>query len=213
MLSKDRDGRITGSSAGACMGVNRNCNRKQAFRRIIGIEKFEGNEATQWGSDNEVNALNTFESNLGVICEEVLDDQQFHIHTKHNFLGCTPDGFTLWSILPIDNERSIIEFKCPYPDWKGRIPDEPRPDYYAQVQFNMEICGCTESYLTFYMPEQIRVFRIAHDPEYVKIMLEYLEDFYHTFIETKTEPPRFSKSSPKPTLPEMKWEIIYDRQY
>ena len=43
-------------------------------------------------------------------------------------------------------------------------------------------------------------------------MLEYLKEIYTKYIETKTEPPRFSKSAPKPTLPEIKWEIIHDRK-
>ena len=76
----------------------------------------------------------------------------------------------------------------------------------------MEVTGCTEAFLTYWTPENIRVFQINYDPDYVTVMLEYLKEIYTKYIETKTEPPRFSKSAPKPTLPEIKWEIIHDRK-
>jgi len=201
MLSKDREGRITGSAVGALLGVNKHCSRQKAFRQIVGEETFEGNEATEWGNDHEEDALNGFENTCGEFCQETLDDQEFYVHTKYNYLGCTPDGFTL--------SRNLVEFKCPF---YRVVPDEVPPHYYAQVQFNMEVTGCTESFLTYWTPEHIRVFQINYDPDYVTVMLEYLKEIYTKYIETKTEPPRFSKSSPKPTLPEIKWEIIHDRR-
>ena len=201
MLSKNREGRITGSAVGALLGVNKHCSRQKAFRQIIGTETFEGNEATEWGNDHEEDCLNAFENTCGEFCEETLDDQEFYVHTKYNYFGCTPDGFTL--------SRNLVEFKCPF---LRVVPDEVPPHYYAQVQFNMEVTGCTEAFLTYWTPEHIRVFQINYDPNYVTVMLEYLKEIYNEYIETKTEPPRFSKSAPKPTLPEIKWEIIHDRK-
>ena len=201
MLSPDREGKITGSMVGAILGLNKYCSRQKAYRLIIGEEKFEGNEMTEWGNDNEENALDAFENQFGVFCTDVLDDQKFIIHPDHKWLGCTPDGYTL--------DKHLVEFKCPF---YRVIPDEVPTHYYAQCQINMEISGSLETFLAYWTPDAFRVFKLKFDSGWGQIAVKTLHNFWTNNLEKKEPPKRFSKAVPKPQLPEMKWEIIHDRR-
>ena len=221
MLSPDREGKITGSMVGAILGLNKYCSRQKAYRLITGEEKFEGNEMTQWGNDNEENALNAFENELGVFCTDVLDDQKFIIHPDHKWLGCTPDGFVdggksddFKLIIHPNHDmylvnKPLVEFKCPF---YRVIPDAVPHHYYAQCQINMEISDSLETLLIYWTPDAFRVFKLKFDSGWGQIAVKTLHNFWTNNLEKKEPPKRFSKSVPKPTLPEMKWEIIHDRK-
>jgi len=105
--------------------------------------------------------------------------------------------------------KTLVEFKCPF---YRVIPDEVPPHYYAQCQINMEISGSLETLLIYWTPDALRVFKLKFDPEWAQIAVKTLQDFWTNNLEKKEPPKRFSKSVPKPTLPEMKWEIIHDRR-
>ena len=53
-----RKGRVTGSMVGAVLGLDPNCTRAEAMRRMVrswqGLpSEFQGNIATQWGINHE----------------------------------------------------------------------------------------------------------------------------------------------------------------
>jgi predicted phage-related endonuclease len=61
-----RKGRITGSVVGAILGLDPNCTRDEAMRRMVRAyhgapSEFKGNIATQWGITHEDEAREAFE--------------------------------------------------------------------------------------------------------------------------------------------------------
>jgi hypothetical protein len=64
-LSPERDGRITASIFASAIGIGYD-SRQKLWRQLTGREpRFEGNEATQWGNDNEHHAIDAYEIYTG----------------------------------------------------------------------------------------------------------------------------------------------------
>lgn len=191
MLSKERDGRITASMVGACLGVNPYCSRQEAWRLLTKRKKFEGNEMTQWGNDHEKDALMAYESLTGELVDFALDDQKFIIDHSFDWLGGTPDG-------RIDN--ILAEFKCPY---SLKIPDEVPLHYIAQCQINMRLTETDRCHLTYWTPEKTKVFSFSWSLEYEEKALDILQEFRQYLLDDK-EP----KRKKKPNLPTIQTEVI-----
>ena len=144
---KQRKGKITGSVAGAALGVNPYMTPMQLIRRMVreyhGLEsEFTGNIATEYGQLNEPMALLGFVNKYGYAVNEV----GFYVHPDYSWLGASPDGIFENNM----GEQCILEIKCPFglrnellPQFK---PLAEQPHYYAQVQIEMACTGVNQLY-------------------------------------------------------------------
>lgn len=190
-LSPRRKGRLTASNFATAMGIGYS-SRQKLWRELTGRdEPFQGNAATEYGTENEPNAVNAYEVNQGVIVQKSGDRQEFVIHPKIDWLGCTPDGNT---------EHRLVEFKCPF----NQMYDDAPAHYIAQTQGQMEITGWQQCDLVAWTPEELKIWRIEYSPEYWAAMFELLEDFWQ-HVKNDTEP----KRRKKPNLPAVNYyELI-----
>lgn len=190
-LSPDREGRLTASVFASAMGINPYQSRQKLYRQIKGIdEPFTGNEMTQYGNDNEHKAVNAYEIDQGVIVLNGGDKQQFHKHPDHDWLGCTPDGFT---------DTRLVEFKCPF----GNMYADAPAHYIAQVMGQMAITGRDQCDLVAWSPSELKIWRIDFSVDYWNEMLGLLESFWSS-VENDIEP----KRRKKPVMPQVFYELL-----
>lgn len=124
---KARQGRLTASSMGALLGLAKAPSRAQAYKRLIGEDKFVGNAATEWGTSNEINALIDYQCTTGNEVEQT----GLWLHGCYTWIAGSPDGLI--------GEDGILEIKCPY--WRQTPHDEVPADYYIQMLVNMAVTG------------------------------------------------------------------------
>jgi hypothetical protein len=162
-LSPDREGRLTASVFANAIGIGYD-SRQKLWRQLTGREeKFAGNDATQWGSDNEHHAITAYEVATGDIVQSAGGKQGFVISASHDWLGCTPDGFVGSDI--------VVEAKCPASmNLYGKVPDH----YMPQI------------------PEGFEVHEVPFDDQYWDECLKLLSDFY-SFWKSDQEPRRQKK--------------------
>src|SRR5690606_19366290 len=84
--------RLTGSEAGAALGVNPWKTPEDLIRQMVrahhGAEReFKGNIATNYGTLHEPLAVMDYTIKTG----HMVDDCGFFVHPKHPWLGATPD--------------------------------------------------------------------------------------------------------------------------
>jgi len=194
-LSTKRKGRLTASNFAAAMGLNPYMSRQKLFRQFEGLEpRFEGNDMTEYGNLHESDAVDAYEAISGDILSNAGDDQKFIIHPKHDWLGCTPDGFV--------SDTHIVEFKCPY----SQKLYELVPAYYMpQIQGQMAIIGADACDFVCWTPFEIAVWKVYFNEEYWGKELGLLDKFYKSW-KSGEEP----KRAKKPIMPEIKAErIVY----
>lgn len=174
---QERKGRLTGSLFGAALGLNPYMSRQQLWRVLTGREAaFEGNEATDWGTEHEPIAIDAYECETG----NIVMPAPFVPHEEWS--GASPDGYI--------GEDGLIEVKCPfsqnlYAEW---------PVYYrAQVIGQLGItkrawCDCW-----CWTPNgQQVVERIYNVPEIWHNMEDALKEFWQHVIDDR-EPKRQKK--------------------
>lgn len=134
-LSKERNGRITGSIAGAVLGLSPFKTREDVMQDFLYGSTFTGNAATEYGKFHEEYAMADFPHPL-----EPSNDG-FVVHPEHDWLGCTPDGYS---------GDHVVEIKCPYGLREKESPEfktlREQPHYYAQVQIEMACTGKDKAY-------------------------------------------------------------------
>ncbi len=180
---------LTASDFAAAVGWNDYCSRQKLFRLKKGIETFEGNEMTQWGTDNEHNGIFAYEAEMGVLVEET----GLHIHRDYDWLGCSPDGLI---------ELGCIEVKCPY----SQAPYlEIPPRYIPQIIGVCEVMDREFIDFVCWTPYDLKVWRVYRDVDFWDEMLPHLDEFWSYVL--RDEQPKRRK---KPTMPDIKAELIYD---
>ena len=142
-----RKGKITGSVAGAALGLNPYMTPMQLIRRMVrdhhGLEsEFTGNIATEYGQLNEPMALLDFVNKYSYPVNEV----GFYVHPDYAWLGASPDGIFENNM----GEMCILEIKCPFGLRNDLTPQfktiEQQPHYYAQLQIEMACTGVKQCY-------------------------------------------------------------------
>jgi putative phage-type endonuclease len=125
-----RKGRVTGSVAGAILGLNPWMTADDVLRRMVreyhGAEsEFTGNGATEYGQAHEEQAAFDYQLDTGRTVQEC------GFFTFEDWLGASPDG-----LIGFDG---LVEFKCPYSKRNGGEfkPLSEQPHYYAQVQIEL----------------------------------------------------------------------------
>jgi putative phage-type endonuclease len=143
---KQRVGKITGSVAGAALGVNPYMTQEALIRRMVrdayGLDsEFTGNIATEYGSMNEPLAMLGYTLKTGNAVNEV----GFFVHPVYEWLGASPDG-----IVNTEYGYVILEIKCPFSLRNDLLPEfksiEQQPHYYAQLQLEMACTGIKETH-------------------------------------------------------------------
>ena len=84
-----RRGKLTASNLGAALGQVSYTSRQVAYQRALGLDKFQGNEACQWGNDNEMNGIAGYQAFTG----NLVNATGLHIHPHYKWLAGSPDGF------------------------------------------------------------------------------------------------------------------------
>jgi putative phage-type endonuclease len=191
-LSPEREGRLTASVFASAIGIGYD-SRQKLWRQLTGREeRFAGNSATEWGSDNEHHAITAYEVATGDIVQSAGGKQGFVISASHDWLGCTPDGFVGSDI--------VVEAKCPASmNLYGRVPDH----YMPQVQGQLFITGRKLAHFVCWTPEGFEVWEVPFDEEYWQQCLALLSDFY-SFWKSDQEP----KRQKKPILPTVNYERL-----
>ena len=127
-----RKGRITASLVGGLLDCAPYMSKDAAFRALVrschGLpDEFEGNIATDYGTNNEELAIKAYEIETGntvVPAGFVAWD---------SWLGASPDGYV--------GDDGLIEIKCPFGKRKDEEPEfasiEDQPHYYAQIQVQL----------------------------------------------------------------------------
>lgn len=182
VLSPLRTGRITGSRIGGVLGLNRYSSRDEVLAEMVAQAlgqppAFEGNDATQWGTDHERDALAAYERRAGVM---TYGAQEIVIHPVHDFLAVTPDGYV--------GDDGMVECKCPFTGKYTHIGQ--KPEYEAQIRLQLECTG--RQWCDFivwrqgskWRDEQCDVSRVEHDPawlvKHLPTLLEFMADYRAT---------------------------------
>ncbi|OFX18315.1 MAG: hypothetical protein A2033_00570 [Bacteroidetes bacterium GWA2_31_9] len=162
-----RIGKFTASNFGKIMSIPSNKNVVFSKTALNTIEKaaaqlyyndyFEkgDNEASTWGQDNEVKALNEFCKRTGFRFEDAGFIQSAEIED----IGCTPDAYILDEST---SEKLIAEVKCPFSSNNHKLYSrkissketlkEISPYYYWQTQGEMLVTGANNCYFISYDP-------------------------------------------------------------
>jgi len=182
---KARAGKVTGSRAGAILGLDPNTSRAQVLREMIleyqGLEKdFKGNVATEYGRFHEEYAQADFE----LMHEKKVREVGFVVSDKHEWLGASPDGLL--------GDDSVLEIKCPYglredpePVFK-KIGDLPH--YYAQVQIEMICTGRVNCYFYQWSNYGSDLQIVYKDFDWIDEYLPRLYEFYEEYMRLRENP-------------------------
>jgi putative phage-type endonuclease len=179
---EQRKGKLTASSFGQAAGLGP-ASRQQLWRRHFGLETFEGNEATQWGEQNEPVALDAFKELTG----QVVDLTGFAVHRELDWIGGSPDGLI--------GTDGVLEIKCPF---SQRIPEDIPAHYMAQAQGLMEITDRAWCDFMYWTPALAWVVRIERSPAYWDWLHLRLADYW-IWVQAGVEPPREKKHAPPET--------------
>lgn len=173
-----RKGRITGSMVGAILGVDPNCTRDEAMRRMVRAyhgapSEFKGNIATQWGITHEDEAREALEYNWGYEVKRA----SFVVNPAIPWLGASPDGF-------IGND--VLEIKCPFGlrnDEKPKFKSaNDQPHYYAQMQIQMLCTDVEKCYFWQWTPHGNDLQVVEMEGKWIDENLPKLEAFYKEFM-------------------------------
>jgi len=181
-LSKKREGRVTGSIAGAILGTSPFMTREDVIQQFLGLRKFEGNAATQYGSFHEEYAFADLSSTYGDGSMELNSANEFFEYDT--WLGATPDGF-------YKKDNAIIEIKCPF---SLKDDEEPEfksifdlPHYYAQLQIEMHCTGMDKAYFFQWNRFDHRLETVDINPHWLDENLPKLQEFLVEIEQRKTE--------------------------
>lgn len=172
-----RKNRVTGSIAGAILGLSPYMTRDDVMRAMVrahhGAEtEFKGNVATEWGTAMEPMAIGEFEMTYG----ESVKAMPFVPYD--DWLGASPDGRV--------SDGKGIEVKCPYGLRNDPVPvfktvDE-QPHYHAQMQIEMLCCGWESLWFYQWSPHGSHRVLVHKDQDWLDDNLPRLRQFHAEFL-------------------------------
>ncbi|WP_409361593.1 lambda exonuclease family protein [Bartonella heixiaziensis] len=131
--------------------------------------------AMQWGIEHEEDALREYE----FIYDTNVTRCGFIPHPKMEMAGASPDGFV--------GEDGLIEVKCPQSTTHLRffMYDEIKPEYIAQMQFQMACTGRKWCHFISYNPQflgrstslRMKIKRVYRDEGYIEEINKAVEAF------------------------------------
>jgi putative phage-type endonuclease len=183
-LSEKRTGRITGSVAGAILGLSPFMDADDVLRRMVrdyhgAQSEFTGNVATQYGSFHEPGAIVDFQMETGFVATA---NEDFFIHPEHDWLGATPDGFV--------SDGALIEIKCPYGKRdSGEFKSiEDQQHYYAQMQIEMACTGKQRCWFYQWSAHNSEAVCVSFDDEWFAAALPVLAAFHTRYLSELDNP-------------------------
>lgn len=185
-----RVGRITGSAAGAALGLSPWAKPEEIIRSMVReyhgapSEFNDNNPALAWGTNRERQAILCFQRVIGL---EVEDCGFF---PYEDWSGASPDGLT--------SDGGVLEVKVPF----GLRNSSPaifkplgdQPEYYAQVQLEMLCSGRTKAHFFQYVAPQGDVFsgdyveeqwayeKIEQDDDWLNEYIPQLKAFHSLYL-------------------------------
>lgn len=143
-----RKGKITGSIAGALLGLSPFKSQINAIKELkepVEPDQFVKDVIFNYGIQMEHHAIEMFKLETGY------DVKETGFHVYQDWIGASPDGIVLNEQ---GDEIGLIEIKCPYslrdeenPVFKTAVE---QPHYYAQMQIEMLSTGYSEAYFYQY---------------------------------------------------------------
>ena len=177
-----RRGKLTASNLGAALGLVSYVSRNTAYRRCMGLDKFEGNVATEWGTNNEANGIADYQTLTG----NIVVATGLHTHRLYQWLAGSPDGFV--------GSEGMIEVKCPFYYRKdgGRLHKEVPMHYLLQMNALMSICERKWCDYVCWEPNGMVVYRVTYDPTLFDFLLTFYGQFYASMQANADEPSSLS---------------------
>lgn len=148
-------------------------------------EPFAGNAATDYGTENEPNAIFAYEVKTGWL----VFSTGFWTHPEHDWIGASPDGFV--------DASGCVECKCPV---NGQTHSEVPAYYYAQVQGVLHCTGRDWCDFVSWTPAALNIIRVTRSLDYWNWMFPLLQEFWG-YVQSDTQPPRLKR---KPAYKENK---------
>jgi len=172
-----RRGRITGSRAGAILGLSPWMKPHEAMRAMVrewhGAEsEFTGNVATEYGSKFEPYAL------ADIALETGFNVEPCGFFEYADWLGASPDGLI--------GDDAVVECKCPYSLRNDENPvfkiAKEQPHYYVQIQLEMLCAEKNKCYFYQWTPRGYSMLEVVYlDETFLAEMLPKLREFYDRY--------------------------------
>ena len=168
-----RKGRLTGSIAGAALGLAPYMSEDDAMRALVRSmhdmpSEFEGNIATEWGNANESLARVAYEMETGN------DVKPAGFVPFDDWSGASPDGY-------VGND-GLIEIKCPFGIRKDEEPAfksiDDQPHYHAQIQLQLHFTGRDWCHFWQWTPHGNKLETVNYSPLWVTENLPLLVLFW-----------------------------------
>ena len=181
-----RASRLTASAFSNAIGFWRE-GRNELWEEKLGLrEGFSGNEATEWGSSREDEAVKIYEA----LTQKKVSHLLFHLLSSDEaelWIGASPDGLIGTNAADTDGgPGGVLEVKCPFN--KGQpMSAKPYPTvpwyYIPQVQGLMAVFDRPWVDLFCYTVNGgCAVYRVERNREYWALMYESLSDFWWQHI-------------------------------
>ena len=168
------------------------CDQADAIvKSIVGDSKFRGNKSTRYGSQNERNAIRSYEKIMSSKHKNFkISKSGLLVHQSHAFIGGSPDGICSCDCHP----SWILEVKCPltlkdksveqfqHPFFNQNSTCKKNHPYYAQLQTNMAISQLQKSDFVLWSNKGCKVTTIKFDPEYWSDLLVQAIPFFRQFV-------------------------------
>ena len=166
-------GKITASSAAACLGLSPWQSRAAAYRAILGLDLRDTTRAQQWGKDFEKRAVEEYEEHDGVIVAAT----GFWVHPTLDWLGASPDGLV--------GADGLVEVKC------TSSPPIAIPDHY-RLQMIVQLAVTERDWcdLWSWAGEERSLHRLKRDKVVETTVIDALRSFKEQFLDARQEPPR-----------------------
>lgn len=168
-----RRGRLTGSMAGAALGLAPYMSQDDCLRALVrdmhGFpSEFEGNIATEHGNNMEPQAVSAYELLTG----NTVQDAPFV--PFEDWSGASPDGYV--------DDDGLIEIKCPFGLRKDANPAfksiEDQPHYYAQIQLQLHYTGREWCHFYQWTPHGEMLEVVKYDGAWINETLPKLKAFW-----------------------------------
>lgn len=178
-----RAGRVTGSSAGAILGLSPFSGRADVMRRMVreyhGAEsEWKDNQAVTHGRNHEAVAILDFRIETG------LDVEPVGFLPWGDWLGASPDGLT--------SDGGVLEVKVPFSLRKAEKPQfktlADQPHYYAQVQLELLCADATHAWFYQWSANGSKLERIEPDQAWRDEYLPALHDFWLEYLDAIKAP-------------------------
>lgn len=203
-LSKERAGRITASTVPAIMGLSPYTKPAEAMRRMVreyfgAPSEFEGNIATRHGHEYEQAALDALAAYTGT---PFLPAPFIAYDFEGMKLGASPDAF-----VDAGEVVFLAEIKAPFSKRNDFIIAreylDSRPDYQAQVQFQLMVADKLKTVFGVWTFKGIDAVIVDRNEEQCQQILQAIRPFWEQFVEIINDPLKAAPYLTDKTKPEI----------